>query len=107
MIRGQVHDMRQDLDGETAEEDRLMRCYLLKSAALYGVATKMGGILTGASRQQTPRSSKPQASISASPTNSSTTLPMSLPASPRSARNRAWMPANSPQSICLALTVRS
>jgi geranylgeranyl pyrophosphate synthase len=49
MIRGQVDDMRQDLDGETAEEDRLMQCYLLKSAALYGAATKMGGILTGAS----------------------------------------------------------
>ena len=49
MIRGQVHDMRQDLDVETAEEDRLLRCYLLKSAALYGAATKMGGILTGAS----------------------------------------------------------
>jgi geranylgeranyl pyrophosphate synthase len=49
MIRGQVHDMHQDLDGGTSEEDRLMRCYLLKSAALYGAATKMGGILTGAS----------------------------------------------------------
>jgi geranylgeranyl pyrophosphate synthase len=48
MIRGQVHDMRQDLDGGTTEEDRLLRCYLLKSAALYGAATKMGGILTGA-----------------------------------------------------------
>lgn len=48
MIRGQVHDMRQDLDGGTTEEGRLMRCYLLKSAALYGAATKMGGILTGA-----------------------------------------------------------
>ena len=28
------------------EEDRLLRCYLLKSAALYGAATKMGVILT-------------------------------------------------------------
>ena len=26
----------------------MLRCYLLKSAALYGAATKMGGILTGA-----------------------------------------------------------
>ena len=51
MIRGQVHDMRQDLDVETAEEDRLLRCYLLKSAALYGAATKMGGILTGATER--------------------------------------------------------
>ena len=49
MIRGQVHDMRQDLDRGTTEEDRLMRCHLLKSAALYGAATKMGGILTDAS----------------------------------------------------------
>lgn len=49
MIRGQVHDMRQDMDCGATEEDRLMRCYLLKSAALYGAATKMGGILTGAS----------------------------------------------------------
>jgi geranylgeranyl pyrophosphate synthase len=49
MIRGQVHDMRQDLDGGATEEERLLRCYRLKSAALYGAAAKMGGILTGAS----------------------------------------------------------
>jgi geranylgeranyl pyrophosphate synthase len=48
MIEGQVHDMRQDLDGEAGEEERLLRCYRLKSAALYGAAAKMGGILTGA-----------------------------------------------------------
>lgn len=47
MIEGQVHDMRQDLDG-ASEEARLLTCYRLKSAALYGAAAKMGGILTGA-----------------------------------------------------------
>ena len=48
MIQGQVHDMRQDLEEGTAEEARLLRCYRLKSASLYGAAAKMGGILTGA-----------------------------------------------------------
>lgn len=31
------------------EEMRLLRCYRLKSASLYGAAAKMGGIMTGAS----------------------------------------------------------
>ena len=48
MIWGQVHDMRQDGDGGASEEERLLRCYRLKSAALYGAAAQMGGILTGA-----------------------------------------------------------
>ena len=48
MIRGQVHDMRQDGDGE---EERLFQCYQLKSAALYGAAAKMGGIMTGATEE--------------------------------------------------------
>ena len=30
------------------EEQRLVQCYRLKSAALYGAGAKMGGILTGA-----------------------------------------------------------
>jgi geranylgeranyl pyrophosphate synthase len=47
MIRGQVHDMRQDRDG-ASEEQRLVQCYRLKNSALYGAAAKMGGILTGA-----------------------------------------------------------
>jgi farnesyl diphosphate synthase len=47
MIEGQVHDMRQDLDG-ASEEAHLLTCYRLKSAALYGADAKMGGILTGA-----------------------------------------------------------
>ncbi len=49
MIEGQGHDMRQELDGAASEEERLIRCYRLKSSALYGAAAKMGGILTGAS----------------------------------------------------------
>jgi geranylgeranyl pyrophosphate synthase len=48
MIEGQVHDMRQDLAAGACEEARLLTCYRLKSAALYGAAAKMGGILTGA-----------------------------------------------------------
>ena len=48
MIEGQVHDIRQDLDAGASEETRLLTCYRLKSAALYGAAAKMGGILTGA-----------------------------------------------------------
>jgi farnesyl diphosphate synthase len=49
MIQGLVHDMHQDLEeGRPAEEARLLRCYRLKSASLYGAAAKMGGILTGA-----------------------------------------------------------
>jgi geranylgeranyl pyrophosphate synthase len=48
MIEGQRHDMRQDLNGAASEEERLLRCYQLKSSALYGAAAKMGGILTGA-----------------------------------------------------------
>jgi farnesyl diphosphate synthase len=51
MIRGQVHDLRQDGDGAETEETRLFRCYRLKSASLYGAAAKMGGILTGASTE--------------------------------------------------------
>jgi len=47
-IEGQVHDMRQDLAAGACEETRLLTCYRLKSAALYGAAAKMGGILTGA-----------------------------------------------------------
>ena len=42
MIQGQVHDMRQGLDGSATEDDRLLHCYRLKSAALYGPAVKMG-----------------------------------------------------------------
>lgn len=49
MIEGQVHDMRQALDGAVTQEDRLLRCYRLKSAALYAAAAKIGGILTNAS----------------------------------------------------------
>jgi geranylgeranyl pyrophosphate synthase len=48
MIRGQVQDMRQDAVAGATEEERLLRCYRLKSAALYGAAAKMGGLLTGA-----------------------------------------------------------
>jgi farnesyl diphosphate synthase len=40
--------MRQDFDAGASEEARLLTCYRLKSAALYGAAAKMGGILTGA-----------------------------------------------------------
>jgi geranylgeranyl pyrophosphate synthase len=50
MIEGQVHDMRQDLDADACEEERLLRCYRLKSAALYGAAAKVGGVLTGAGK---------------------------------------------------------
>ena len=50
MIDGQSRDMLQDLDGAACEEKRLLRCYLLKSAALYGAAAKMGGVLGGASK---------------------------------------------------------
>jgi len=55
MIEGQVHDMRQDLDAGTREEARLLTCYRLKSAALYGAAAKMGGILTGADDEDAAR----------------------------------------------------
>jgi geranylgeranyl pyrophosphate synthase len=48
MIAGQVHDLRQDGDDCASDEERLFRCYRLKSAALYGAAAKMGGLLTGA-----------------------------------------------------------
>ena len=48
MIEGQVHDMRQDLAAGACDEARLLTCYRLKSATLYGAAAKMGGILTGA-----------------------------------------------------------
>jgi geranylgeranyl pyrophosphate synthase len=48
MIQGQVHDMRQDVVVAATAEERLSRCFRLKSASLYGAAAKMGGILTGA-----------------------------------------------------------
>jgi geranylgeranyl pyrophosphate synthase len=54
MIEGQVHDMRQDLD-VGASEAGLHACYRLKSAALYGAAAKMGGILTGADDKDAAR----------------------------------------------------
>jgi geranylgeranyl pyrophosphate synthase len=52
MIEGQVRDMRQDLDAGAGEEAHLLTCYRLKSAALYGAAAKMGGILTGANDEE-------------------------------------------------------
>lgn len=48
MIQGQAHDMRQDVVVAATAEERLSRCFRLKSASLYGAAAKMGGILTGA-----------------------------------------------------------
>lgn len=55
MIEGQVHDMRQALDGAASQEERWLRCYRLKSAALYGAAAKIGGVLTGASEAEIGR----------------------------------------------------
>jgi geranylgeranyl pyrophosphate synthase len=55
MIEGQVHDMRQDLGASAGKEARLLTCYRLKSAALYGAAAKMGGILTGADDAEAAR----------------------------------------------------
>jgi len=55
MIEGQVHDMRQDLAAGACDEARLLTCYRLKSAALYGAAAKMGGILTGADDEDAAR----------------------------------------------------
>lgn len=105
MIRGQVHDMRQDRDGVAGEEQRLVQCYRLKSAALYGAGAMMGGILTGADDDE---SSSPQAAgvdLGLS-YNSSTMLPMLSPAWRRSARSRAWMRESAPPSMCSASTAR-
>jgi farnesyl diphosphate synthase len=55
MIRGQVQDVRQGRDGAASDEERLLQCYRLKSAALYGASARMGGILTGATREQSAR----------------------------------------------------
>jgi len=55
MIEGQVHDMRQDLAAGACDEARLLTCYRLKSATLYGAAAKMGGILTGADDEDAAR----------------------------------------------------
>jgi len=99
MIEGQVHDMRQDFDGAPGKKAvRLLTCYRLKSAALYGAAIKMGGILTGADDAEATVC-RWQGSISDTPTNSSTMSPMSLPVWPKSARSGARMPANAPRSI--------
>jgi hypothetical protein len=102
MIEGQVHDMRQDPAAGACDEARLLTCYRLKSAALYGAAAKMGGILTGADDEDAARACRRLASISATPTNFSTMSPTWSPVWLKSAKSAARMPANAPPSTSSA-----
>ena len=52
MITGQTYDMRQDGNGAGGEETWLIERYRLKSGALYGAATLMGGVLCGANDKE-------------------------------------------------------
>jgi geranylgeranyl pyrophosphate synthase len=78
----------QDPAAGTSDETRLLTCCRLKSAALYGAAAKMGGILGPPPTMPMPRAFRRPGSISATPANSSMMSPMSLPVW-RSARSVA------------------
>ncbi len=75
------------------EEQRLVQCYRLKSAALYGAGAKMGGILTGADDDES--SSRQAAGVD---------LGLSYQFLDYVAR--AWMRESAPPSMCSASTAR-